>query len=395
MVAPALRSELLNGRRAGGARVLVVDDSLTVRGALTRILSQDPQIEIVATAGSGERALHELGRTAVDVVLLDLEMPGMGGLKALPQMLAAQPGLAVIVISSLTEKGARHSVEALAIGAADTMLKPRPGEFNEDWQQSLISRIRALTPLVALSEEKPARQNRVGSGKAERSGERLHSALKAPAALSSRTPSGPLRLIAIGASTGGIHALGQFLQHLPQDLTLPILVTQHLPAAFMPVFARQLTQTCGRSAFIAQEGAALESGTITIAPGQAHLAIGCERDADGVESIRCRLHDRPARSGFMPSVDPMFEAIAAALPGQAIGIVLSGMGSDGSAGAALMHGCGNVMLVQDKASSAVWGMPRVVAQAGHAHGVMAPERMARHIAALVAETCMQSDGIHP
>lgn len=392
MVASASEKPLLKGGKVRGARVLIVDDSLTVRGALTRSLSQDPAIEVVATAGSGERALHELGRRTVDVVLLDLEMPGMGGMEALPRMLAMHPGLAVIVISSLTEAGARHSVEALAMGAADTILKPRPGEFTEDWQQALIDRIHALSARhgIAPPEVPAARQHLAASEEAPRPAPHLRSVGQKAAVKGEDASPGTLRLIAIGASTGGIHALGQFLKHLPDHVALPILVTQHLPEAFMPVFARQLADISGRPATIAEEGAVLECGSIAIAPGNAHLAIRCEQGPNGPERIHCSLNDNPAPSGFMPSLDPMFTAIAAALPGQAIGIVLSGMGSDGSAGAALMHRCGNIMLVQDKASSAVWGMPRVVAQAGHAHAVMAPDRIARHVARLVTDPLMRN-----
>ena len=206
-------------------RVMIVDDSLVVRTIISRVISPAPDIEIVAKTGSAELAIAQLTRTPADVVLLDLEMPGMGGLEALPKILAANENTQVLVVSSLTEDGAEHTVAALSMGAADTMLKPRTGEFDEAYRKALIDKIRAL----ACGR----------GGKSAQTPERI----AAPRACTS--PSRTPQIIAIGASTGGIHALGILLRNLPKSVATPILVAQHLPASFAEVFGPPVASRVG------------------------------------------------------------------------------------------------------------------------------------------------------
>jgi two-component system chemotaxis response regulator CheB len=192
------------------------------------------------------------------------------------------------------------------------------------------------------------------------------------------TPEKP-HLIAIGASTGGIHALGQLLGALTPQVQLPILITQHLPGSFMDPFVRQLRVASGRQASVAQEGSPLARGEILVAPGASHMTLA----ADKAGAIVVRLQDGPVASGCRPSVDPMFDSCARLFGCHALGVVLSGMGRDGAEGAARIVHAGGTIMAQDAATSAVWGMPGAVAAAGLASAVLPPEQIAARIAAAV------------
>jgi two-component system chemotaxis response regulator CheB len=341
-------------------RVMIVDDSLTVRTIFKRMVESDPALVLAGTASSGERAIAQLAAEPADVVLLDLEMPGMGGLGALPAILATPASPQVLVVSSLTMDGAEHTLAALQIGAADTLLKPRPGGFTEDYRAQLLGKIRAL---------------------GRRSVETAGSDAATPSDPSFVRPGSSLRLrrtevVAIGASTGGIHALGLMLGAMDRACDLPILITQHLPASFIPVFARQVENACGRPADIAADGMEIRAGRVMIAPGDGHLLV--RRSG---ERLLARISDEPAPSGCMPSVDPMLTSLATACEGRVLGVILSGMGRDGVLGAQELVAAGGTIYAQDAASSAVWGMPGAVAKAGLASLIAAPETIGEAIMA--------------
>lgn len=356
---PPFRPALTAG---GPLQVMVVDDSLTTRTAIARLIDSAEDMVVAATAASAERALAELPCRPLDVIVLDLEMPGMGGMEALPRLLAARAGVQVLVVSALTEIGAEATLRALALGAADTMPKPRSGGFNARWRESLLKRVRVL--------------GRAARGTDETVGESC--AGRASTAVRPRPANGQERkaprIIAFGASTGGIHALCQVMADLPRAVDLPILVTQHLPPSFMEVFARQLTAAAGRPASVAQTGTVLEQGRIYVAPGTGHLLVG-----DVGDRLVATIDPAPAPSGCLPSVDPMLQSLADALGGAAIAVILSGMGRDGALGAAALAAKGGTLIAQDRASSAVWGMPRAVAEAGLADAVLPPALIAAEL----------------
>ncbi len=355
-----------SGHRADSGRpsrrpikLMIVDDSMVARAVLSRMIDADGSFEIAGIAGTAEDAIEALGQVMVDVVILDLEMPGVGGLKALPRILEAAKGAKVLIVSSLAEDGAEETVAALALGAADTLPKPGTGRFNGRFSEVLLGKLREL-------------------GYADRSGV-TKAAANAPRPIPMQSDQ-PLSLLAIGASTGGIHALGTFFAALPPKIGVPILVTQHLPPAFMTVFARQLSTAAGREAVVAEDGTRLLPDRIVVAPGEAHLVVD---EVNG--KLVARLLKTKVSSGCMPSVDPMLASAGAVLGGGALGVVLTGMGRDGAEGAKRLVEAGGAVFAQDEASSAVWGMPRAIAEAGLASAILSPDKLARRVAARAEE----------
>lgn len=348
--------------RAGArrpVRLMIIDDSLVARTALTRMVESAGELEVVAVASTAEKALEVLCDNRVDVILLDLDMPGMGGLAALPKIIVMARGARILVVSSLTVDGAEHTLSALSLGAADTLPKPLSRAFHNEYREVLLGKIRDLGRIATT--DRDVLPQSVAPMPLQRP--------------SSRKPPGAL---AIGASTGGVHALSCLLAALPRRLNIPILITQHLPAAFMPHFARQIGNASGYETLVAEDGMPVEPDRILIAPGDAHLSF---RSQAGRLSVR--LDRTPAESGCMPSVDPMFGSLAEEIGELALGVVLSGMGRDGAQGAARIVAAGGSVLAQDEASCAVWGMPRAVAEAGLACAILPPAEIASRIVASI------------
>ena len=356
-------------RQAGAAplrrriRLMIVDDSVVARAVLSRMLESDPAFEIAAVAGTAEDAIEALGECRVDIVVLDLEMPGAGGLKSIPRIIAAGAGAKVMIVSSLAEDGAEHTVAALGMGAADTMPKPGTGRFNGRFSEILVSKLKAL-----------------GYATPDASSATYASQARGPQAALRAMPVDPIDILAIGASTGGIHALGALFNALPKRIGIPILITQHLPMPFMPVFARQLGAIAHRTAVVAEDGMPLLADQIYVAPGDAHLTLEPARNGAVV-----RLTHGRSSSGCMPSVDPMLASVGSIYGGTALGVVLTGMGRDGVEGAATLISCGGSVIAQDEASCAVWGMPRAILEAGLASAVLPPDKIARRIASRTEE----------
>lgn len=338
-------------RRAPGAaaRVLIVDDSIVARSVISRMVEGARGFEVAGAVSDARGALAFLKANPVDIILLDLEMPGVNGLTALPDLLAAGNGAKVLIVSSSADDGAAATVQALALGAADTLVKPGVGAFGGRFADVLEERLGRLVELP------------LPGGVA--------AAPPLPRALSSE-----FDLVAIGASTGGIHALSLLLRAIPASFQLPILVTQHLPASFMTYFATQLAVLGGRPCEVATDRMRIRPGRILVAPGHAHMRV--VRTSEGTA---IRLTDEPSRSGCMPSVDPMLNSVAEVLGARGLGIILSGMGRDGSEGARALVDAGGSVVVQDRESSVVWGMPGAVAQAGRASAILPPDEIGRLI----------------
>ncbi|MEH3046783.1 chemotaxis protein CheB [Sphingomonas adhaesiva] len=331
-------------------RVLIVDDSAVARAALSRFVAADGGFVVAGAVPDAQRALDFLSREQVDVILLDLEMPRTSGIEALPQVIAAGRGARVLVVSSSAAEGAAVTIRALALGAADTLVKPGAGAFASRFGEILLQRLAVLA--------KPGRPSAVSRDAAVSLGVSFDA-------------------IAIGASTGGIHALASLLRAVPGAVAQPIFVTQHLPPSFSPFFAEQVALSGRRPCDVAGDRTLVNRGRILVAPGTAHLTA--QRMASG--AVVTRLSQAPTATGNLPSVDPMFTSLAEVYGSRLLAIVLSGMGRDGLDGARAVHAAGGTLVVQDQASSVVWGMPGAVAAAGLARAVMTPGAIGAMIAA--------------
>ena len=339
-------------------RVLIVDDSAVARAVLAQMVDASDRFVVSRAVGNVAAALDFLSHAAVDFILLDIQMPGIDGLTALPDLIAAGAGAKVLIVSSSAGDGASATVQALALGAADTLFKPATGDSSARFAATLLDKLARLGDpenAVAGVVTPLPRPGWPAAGPPTR---------LAP-------PGNAYDIVAIGASTGGIHALSQLLRAIPACFRLPILVTQHLPASFMPYFAAQLAVLAGRPCEVAVDRLRIRPGRIVVAPGDAHLR--CISLGDGNAAVR--LSKEPSASGCTPSVDPMLTSAAEVFGERMLGVVLSGMGRDGAEGARAVHDAGGCLVVQDQASSVVWGMPG--AASGVAHAQLSPDAIGR------------------
>ncbi len=336
-------------------RVMVVDDSVVVRGLLSRWIGEAPGFEIVATAPDGRAALDLVRHAAPDIVLLDLDMPRLDGVAALPLLLRERPGASVLVLSTLTQRNAEISLRCLALGAVDCV--PKPGSLRD---LSLSAEFRA--ELLAKLEGLAARHRR-GADRTN------ITAIRATRPTHRRAPEAAVRprALVIGASTGGPRAVIALLRSARRVAgQVPILLVQHMPPIFTAVLAQQISVETGLPAREGRDGERLERGRIYVAPGGHHM--GVRIDEGGAPSIR--IDDGPARRHCRPAVDVLFTDAARIYGGGTLAVVLTGMGQDGLDGAAAIAKAHGTVLVQDEASSVVWGMPGSIARAGLAQAVL-------------------------
>lgn len=337
-------------------RVMLVDDSIVVRSITERIIDDAGDFQVVASVPNAHDALEWLAGDAVDLIVLDIEMPGMSGIAALPQLLKRSAGARIIILSANCEAGGPAAIEALALGAADTLLKPGKGTFAGQFGDTLIARLRCL-----------AHGDRQVETVAEPS---IPQPVVAPVVVEPHA----IAAIGIGASTGGIMAINHFLGSLSDKVDCPIFITQHLPAGFIPFFADQLDRSVTRTVVVAEAGMRVSKSHIYLAPGEAHIRLA--RTAGGV---RIMLDSTPVANGARPSVDPMMETLADVYGASACAIILSGMGRDGHDGVSDVRQAGGLVLAQDVASSVVWGMPGAITRSGLARLTMAPEDIGRYV----------------
>jgi two-component system, chemotaxis family, protein-glutamate methylesterase/glutaminase len=336
-------------------RVMVVDDSAVIRGLLTRALENDPVIRVAASVGNGEAALKALERHDVDVIILDIEMPVMDGLTALPKLLAAKPGVQVIMASTLTRKNAEVSLRALQAGAADYI--PKPSSTSEltgadSFRRELVEKVKVLAKAARPS--RPATPRTAGGAPA------MAPALRPSRPIVLRKPSSVLpRIIAIGSSTGGPQALLEVLRDMAVGVKLPIVITQHMPATFTTLLAEHIERATGVRCAEGRDGEPVTAGRIYLAPGNFHMTLEGTA-AGGV----IRLNQNPPENFCRPSVDPMLRSLVQIYGAAVLTVILTGMGSDGQKGAAEIVASGGTVIAQDEATSVVWGMPGAVATTG-------------------------------
>lgn len=353
---------------AGGQkiRVMICDDSAVIRFAIGSLLGAEKDIEVVARVAHGRAALDALKQHAVDVVVLDIEMPVMDGLTALPLLLEACPGLSVIMASTLTERGAEISMRALRLGAADYVPKPSAMAVAGDQRfgAELIAKVHGLARLRRTRHAPAAAAAGVGDG--------------GQFPLRAAARQAPL-LLAIGSSTGGPNALFALVQSLPPTLGVPIVLTQHMPPAFTTILAQHIDKLGILPCAEARDGDALVPGRILLAPGNRHLLV---RRSGG--SMVARLSDAPPENFCRPAVDPMLRSACEATGGRMLVAMLTGMGQDGLLGSRQVVEAGGTLVAQDEATSVVWGMPGAVARAGLAHAVLPLPQLGAKIASLIA-----------
>lgn len=345
------------------ARVMICDDSAVIRGVIARALEADPAIRVVARAADGRQGIEALRRTPVDVIVLDIEMPVLDGIAALPGLLEVDPGVRIIMASTLTTRGADIALRALRLGAADYIPKPSAlaGLDDRGFRQELLAKVkglarlgrRALTPQAGAAPPRP---------------------LAPPRPPPARAP----RLLAIGSSTGGPQALMRVIAGLGREIAVPVAITQHMPPAFTAMLATHITALGGLACAEAREGERLTPGRIYLAPGGRHLRI----EAIGA-ALTARLSDGPAVNYCRPAVDPMLESAAAAAEGRVLVAMLTGMGHDGLAGTRAVVAAGGTAIAQDEETSVVWGMPGAIAQAGLCHAVLPLPRIAPRLIELL------------
>jgi two-component system, chemotaxis family, protein-glutamate methylesterase/glutaminase len=343
-------------------RVMVVDDSAVIRGLLTRALEGDPEIRVVASVGDGQMAISSLQRNSIDVVVLDIEMPVMDGITAIPKLLAVAPQVRIIMASTLTLRGADISMRCLQAGAADYIPKPtstREIGGADDFKRELVSKVKALA--AAARRAGSASRGEVRPPPPSVGGTLLLRAREAGPLVTRPVPVGLQKpdIIAVGSSTGGPQALFEVLSHL-KGLPQPILVTQHMPATFTTILAEHITRQCGIDAREAKDGEPIVGNRCFIAPGDFHMLVA---QRGGTNTIQ--LTKDPPENFCRPAVDPMMRALVKAYGGKRIlACILTGMGQDGLKGCTDVVNGGGMLIGQDEASSVVWGMPGAVAQAG-------------------------------
>jgi two-component system, chemotaxis family, protein-glutamate methylesterase/glutaminase len=332
-------------------RILVVDDSVVFRRLVSDELSRDPELEVVGTAANGRIALAKLGQLTPDLVILDITMPEMDGLQALKELRKTYPRLPVIMFSSLTERGAKETFEALALGASDYFTKPSDvGGLDGSMRvlrEELIPEIKAL---CAPLRPKPAQ---IGGSSVGLAGG------KPPAG------TGTVRVVAIGVSTGGPNALAEIFAHLPAEFPVPILIVQHMPPMFTRLLAERLSAQSPIRVQEASSGAVLKAGEAWVAPGDHHMIV----TRDGLQ-YRLLTHQDPPENCCRPSVDVLLRSVAQSYGADSLTVILTGMGQDGLRGCESLRAAGGQVLAQDEATSIVWGMPGYVAQAGLAERVL-------------------------
>ncbi len=381
-------------------RLMLVDDSALIRRLLADVLSGDPMLEVVGQAPNGRVALERLPNLKPDLVILDVEMPEMDGLETLAEIRKSQPRLPVIMFSSVTERGAIITLEALALGASDYVTKPsNTGNMATALQrvrEDLIPRIKTFcrhlvgpTPAVQpMTERAPLGQAPFGQapfGQAPGGSMPTHQTPieRVPAFKPENRPSSlpvPPRprqrvdVVAIGVSTGGPPALAALLTKLPAAFPVPILIVQHMPPIFTRLLAERLATQSTLAVAEAAAGEILRPGQVRVAPGGSHLIL----ERQGTQ-IRLQLHQGEPENSCRPAVDVLFRSVAEVYRGNTLAVVLTGMGNDGLRGCEAIRKAGGQILVQDEASSVVWSMPGFVAKAGLADGQIPLSQLAGEI----------------
>ena len=358
-------------------RVMVVDDSAVVRGLLVRALDADPAIHVTASA-DGLTAIKRAGRDEIEVVVLDIEMPVMDGMTALPKIIEARPDAQVIVASTLTRRNAEISLRALRAGAADYIAKPSSSSdlhSPEGFNKELIDKVKALGAARRSVSGEPA----ASPAKATKAvGEPVPQGAPAKEIKLRPAPSFVPRALAIGSSTGGPQALHDLFAALPSRIPVPVFLVQHMPPAFTNLLAEHLSRSSSIPCNEGKDGEAVVAGRAYLAPGDFHMEV----EAKGGSPV-IRLHQGPQENFCRPAVDPTLRSLAKVYGGKVQVVILTGMGADGMKGSRAIVESGGAVVAQDEESSVVWGMPGAVASAGLCSAVLPLPEIAPYLNGLL------------
>jgi len=365
-------------------RVMVVDDSAVIRGLLTRNLESDPAIVVVASAANGEIALKSVVSHDIEIVVLDIEMPVMDGMTALPLLLKAKPGVQVIMASTLTLENADISLRAMANGAADYVSKPTSTKeihSADTFKNELIEKIKAVAQAGRSSGRVQGKSPAAPKSTARpNAGQKKVSVMPGPVVLRAAPTVRP-EVIAIGSSTGGPPALFALLKELCKDFALPILITQHMPATFTALLAEHITRSCDASAVEAKDGDQIMPGKIYVAPGDFHMTV-----VRGDKHNVIKIIDTAPENFCKPAVDPMLRSMIPIYGSRLLVIMLTGMGHDGRDGSKDVTAAGGSIVAQDEATSVVWGMPGAVATSGLCSAVLPLTDIAPYVRKIALRT---------
>jgi len=352
-------------------RILIVDDSLVIRKIVSDALKQEPAFEVAGTAGDGRIALAKLPNLKPDLIILDLAMPNMNGMETLVEVRKLYPKLPVIIFSTLSVKGGAETLEALALGASDYATKPTDrgslAATIETIQGDLIPKIKALCGLASMPSPHPGSQAPVQPAKA-------------------RAPSSRIDIVAIGSSTGGPNALAELIPQLPAGFPVPVVIVQHMPATFTRLLAERLSKAAAIAVGEGSGGTMLGGAQAWIAPGNFHMTVVAPVTVAAGPAWRLGLNQNAPENSCRPAVDVLFRSVAAVGGPHVLGVVLTGMGSDGAIGARHIREAGGEVIVQDEASSVVWGMPGAVCAAGQADAVYPLQQLAGEISRRVLQS---------
>jgi len=353
------------GADAGdGIRVMLVDDSAIIRGLIAKMIGPEPGVTVVASVGDGAQAVKRMGQGGIDVIVLDIEMPVMDGLTALPKLIEIDPEVKVIMASTLTERNAGISLQAMAAGAADYLPKPTATTRiagTSDFRRELLEKIKTLGALHLRATEDAAPKGAATPTKAVKP----KSLYDAPVVLRDAVKVPRPRALAVGSSTGGPPALFAFFKSIKPTLGVPVVITQHMPPTFTRILAEHIAGQSGWACVEAQDGEVLKPDHAYMAPGDHHMEIVAEPRGGVV-----RLNQNPPENFCRPAVDPMLRSLAKTYGGRVLTVILTGMGSDGKKGGEIVTAAGGTVIAQDEATSVVWGMPGAVATAGLCSAVL-------------------------
>ena len=350
-------------------RVLIVDDSPFIRIALKKVLSQDGEIEVVGEAGNGKEAIREAERLKPDVITLDINMPVMDGLSALEEIGKVCPDCGVLMVSALTKEGAEETIEALNKGAVDFITKPSDYQELFNFREEIIAKVKAVYG-AKRGKEKRITEPKAGPAVKEPEGDKVRQ----------QRGFSIHPCVAIGISTGGPQTLSRVLPSIPSDFPSPILIAIHMPDTFTATFARHLDALTKVPVKEAEEGEIIEGGRIYISKGRIHMTVTGTKERARVRYIKDDSYI------YKPSVDLLFESVAKVYGSDAIGVVMTGMGNDGSRGIVAIKRAGGVTVAEDPATAVLWAMPENAIKTGAVDHIVPKERLPSLLADLVMRT---------